>query len=324
MTLSRWATRISDAILDPTILLSFDRNGYRRHARSFAPGDLECSLRGRTFAITGANSGLGFATAKALAERDANVWMLCRSQERGEDALKRIRDAHPEATLSLVRLDLASPESVSTLEQRLPDGPLDGLIHNAGILPREYALSEWGIEATLATNLVAPFALTLSLLPRLEMGERARMIWVSSGGMYTQRLDVAKLDAPEQGFDGVIAYARTKRAMVVLAEELAERLKDKGIAVHSMHPGWADTPGVATSIPGFWKLTQAILRTPEEGADTLVWLAATDHAQDEPGLFWFDRKARSTHLLGKHEAQSERSALWTALHRWAQVETAFP
>ena len=132
-------------------------------------------------------------------------------------------------------------------------------------------------------------------MARLEAGEH--LIWVSSGGMYTQRLKVDALDAPEVGFDGVVAYARTKRAMVVVSEQLASRLTPKGIAVHAMHPGWADTPGVESSIPGFWKLTQAILRTPDEGADT-VWLVPRSGTRG-PGRFWFDRQARSPFLLGK-------------------------
>ena len=320
MNVKHWANRIGDALLDPTIFLSFDRHGFRRHASSFAAEDLEVSLSGRTFAITGANSGIGFATTKALALRGARVWMLCRSETRGAEALSLITREHPDADLTLITLDLADPKSVSSLDGRLPGGAIDGLIHNAGILPRDYSRGAWGLESTLATNLVAPFALTSCLLPRLRAGERSRIIWVSSGGMYTQRLVVEDLDTPQKGFDGVRAYARTKRAMVVLSELLAERLSDDGIAVHAMHPGWADTPGVESSIPGFWKLTKAILRSPEEGADTLVWLAATEHAHLQPGLFWFDRKARSTYLLGKRASEQERGRLWDALHRWARLD----
>lgn len=319
MGVARWANRLGNALLDPTIVLSFDRNGYRRHAKGFDRADLEVSLKGRSIAITGANSGIGLASAQALAERGASVWMLCRSEGRAERAAERIRARVPDASLHIVRLDLADPQSVESVDERLPDGPLDVLIHNAGILPRTYASSAWGLEQTLATNLVAPFALTQKLMARLEAGERARIIWVSSGGMYTQRLKVDALDAPEVGFDGVVAYARTKRAMVVVSEQLASRLTPKGIAVHAMHPGWADTPGVESSIPGFWKLTQAILRTPEEGADTVVWLAASDRAQGDSGRFWFDRQARSPFLLGKRASPEERSRLWEAMHQWARL-----
>ena len=319
MGVARWANRFTNALLDPTIVLSFDRHGFRRHARGFDPADLEVSLTGRRIAITGANSGIGFASARALAGLGASVWMLCRSVERGQEALSLIKEEHPEADLRLVACDLACPESVQSVDERLPEGALDVLIQNAGILPRSYEESAWGVEQTLATNLVAPFALTKVLLPRLKAGERARIIWVSSGGMYTQRLDVDALDAPERGFDGVVAYARTKRAMVVLSEQLSERLAPCGVVSHAMHPGWADTPGVASSIPGFHKVTRAILRSSAEGADTLVWLAATDHAQARPGRFWFDRQARSPYLLGKRASLEERARLWQRLHTWARL-----
>jgi len=319
MTLARWSRRVGDALLDPTIVLSFDRTGYRRHAKDFDPEDLAQSLKGRVIAVTGANSGIGFATSRALAQRGATLWMLCRSEERGREAAGRITAEFPDSELHVVTLDLACPESVSSVLSRVPKGALDVLIHNAGVLPRTYEETDWGLELTLATNLVAPFRLTFELLPRLEAGARARVIWVSSGGMYTQRLEVDRLTAREEGFDGVIAYARGKRAMVVLSEQLSERLEPRGIAVHAMHPGWADTPGVESSIPGFWKLTQRILRTPEEGADTVVWLAACDKAQGQSGRFWFDRKARSTHLLGKRATAAERDRLWERLHHWAQM-----
>jgi dehydrogenase/reductase SDR family protein 12 len=322
MNLSQWSSRLGDALLDPTIVLSFDRTGYQRHAKAFDPRDLAPSLRGRVIAVTGANAGIGFATTRALAARGATLWMLCRSEARGRDAAARIASEFPDSSLHVVPLDLAEPESVSTVLSRAPEGPLDVLVHNAGVLPRTYEETAWGLERTLATNLVAPFRLTSELLPRLELGSQARMIWVSSGGMYTQRLEVDALTPREEGFDGVTAYARTKRAMVVLSEQLSERLKGRGIAVHAMHPGWADTPGVESSIPGFWKLTQKILRSPAEGADTVIWLAACDKAQDQSGRFWFDRKARSTHLFGKRAAPGERERLWDALHRWGQMSEA--
>ena len=215
---------------------------------------------------------------------------------------------------------MSSLDSVRTLCADLPVDSIDILVQNAGVLPDGRQDSPDGLELTLATNLVGPFALAAGLLDRLKRGKRARMIWVSSGGMYAQKLDVADLADPPGDFDGVAAYARTKRAMVVLSEQMADRLAPQGIAVHCMHPGWADTPGVQTQIPGFWKVTRSILRTSEEGADTVVWLAACDRAQDAPGRFWFDRMARSTYLLpGKRETPEERELLWTRLHEWSQV-----
>jgi len=310
-----------NVLLDPSIVFSFDRTGYLRHSVGFDQDDLEVDLSGRVVAITGANSGIGFATAEALAQRGARVLMLCRDPGRAAAAAERIRSVCAGADLCIVDLDLSNPDSVQSIDERLPVGCIDVLVHNAGVLPRAYSATPWGLELTLATNLVAPFSLTAQLLPRLPQGGRSRIIWVSSGGMYSQRLQVDELDAPEQGFDGVAAYARTKRAMVVLAEQLAEQLAPLQIAVHSMHPGWAETPGVRSSMPSFWRMTRWILRNPAQGADSVVWLAACDKAQEQTGRFWFDRKSRSPYLVpGKREPVSERELLWRQLHSWAKLE----
>jgi hypothetical protein len=128
--------------------------------------------------------------------------------------------------------------------------------------------------------------------------------------MYTQRLSLDDCEWRRRPYDGVAAYAQTKRMQVVLAELLAEELPDSRVTVSSMHPGWADTPAVQTSLPRFWKAMQRRLRTPAEGADTVIWLAASPAARGRSGLFWFDRHPRSPHLLPwTRESDTERRAL---------------
>lgn len=143
------------------------------------------------------------------------------------------------------------------------------------------------IRRLMLSSSTTPAAIAMST--RLCESHLPRVIWVSSGGMYTQRLRVDHLAKPPGEFDGVEAYAWTKRAMVVLSEQLAERLDSAEIAVHCMHSGWADTPGVQSSMPGFWRVTRGILGTAEQGADTVIWLAICDRAQVDSGRFWFDR-----------------------------------
>ena len=156
-------------------------------------------------------------------------------------------------------------------------------------------------------------------MPRLLKVQDARVINVSSGGMYTQKLRVRDLEASgPEGFDGVTAYARTKRALVVLTELWAERHRDTSVTFSSMHPGWADTPGVRTSLPRFHAVTRRILRTADEGADTVVWLAAASRVTGRSGLFWFDRQVQPTQLLPfTREDAAERARLWEACQRWA-------
>ena len=131
------------------------------------------------------------------------------------------------------------------------------------------------------------------------------MIVVASGGMYTEPLDVDALDAAPATYDGTNAYARCKRAQVVLAEEWTRQLLDIGITVNAMHPGWADTPGLRTALPGFTRVVGPLLRTPAEGADTIVWLAAAPDAAEISGLFFLDRRARAKHRLRRTRRPDE-------------------
>jgi hypothetical protein len=141
--------------------------------------------------------------------------------------------------------------------------------------------------------------------------------------MYTQRLSVDDACWCARPWDGVRAYAQTKRMQVVLARLLAGHWEGVGITCHAMHPGWADTPSVRTSLPRFWTITRPILRTPEQGADTVVWLAVARGAARRSGLFWFDRAPRSPHLLPfTRETEEERQRLWRLVHELADRPAA--
>ena len=310
--------RVADAVLDPSIVFSFDQTGFLRHRLSFREDDLKRDLSGRRCLVTGGNSGLGRAVAEGLAARGATVWVASRDIERSKFTCDEIRRATGNLDVAAYSVDLSDMRSVDNLVAALPSGPIDVLVNNAGVLLGEQRYTAEGVEHTLAANLLGHLRLTAALVPRLREGARARVIWVSSGGMYAKRLSVHDLKTPQEPFDGVAVYAQTKRAMVTLSRLLADRLAPLGIAVHSMHPGWAATPGVQQSLPVFWRLTRPILRTPEAGADTVLWLAVCDEAMDQSGRFWFDRQPRSEHLLARtrHGLQEER-VLWAALHEWA-------
>ena len=327
--------RVLNRLLDGSIFFSFDRSGFERHHRRFRHEDLEVDLAGRSLLVTGANSGLGRATARALAALGGEVWMLCRSETRGRTAQQQIRDeirgaagheaarkaAGAEPKLHLELVDLADLGSIRRLAARFADRPVDVLVHNAGLLPLERQTTGDGLELTVALHLVGPLLLTRLLLPRLRRSPDARVLTVSSGGMYGVRLDVDEMLAPQVPYDGVKAYARTKRAQVVLNELLAERLAPAGIACNAMHPGWAATPGVERSLPRFQRLLGNRLRTSEQGADTIVWLAACRDAGFPTGRFWFDRRQVTTHLLPwTRERPAERRKLWSTCCRLAGVD----
>ncbi|HBP22469.1 MAG TPA: dehydrogenase [Planctomycetes bacterium] len=302
-------------LLDASVVFSFDASGFRRHARAFDPADLEVDLSGRVCLVTGANSGIGRATARELALRNATVLLLCRNPERGQRAEDELRAETGSESIRFHQLDLSDLVDVRRYAAETAPERIDVLIHNAGLLPLERQLSPQGHEITLATHVLGPLLLSQLLRERLASGaRRGRIVWVSSGGMYTQALSLRDVQWEERDYDGVVAYAQTKRMQVVLAELLAERWPE--LAVNSMHPGWADSPGVERSLPTFHKLLGKRLRTPAQGADTVVWLAVADAAEARSGEFFFDREARSPYLLGKQESPERRRELWDACQRW--------
>lgn len=297
--------------MDRTIGPGYSRLGFeaRRH---FWPADPPANaLEGRVALVTGANSGLGKATARGLAELGATVHLVVRDTARGEKAKAEILAAVPGADLVVDRCDISDLDDVRAFGEGFA-GPVDVVVHNAGVLPPKRTETAQGHEVAFATGVLGPFLLTELLSPALKKSADGRVVFVSSGGMYSQPL---RMDDPEYRkgeFSGAKAYSRVKRMQVVLAELWAERLGVDGVVVHSMHPGWADTPGVTTSLPRFHRLMKPLLRTAEQGADTVVWLTASAEAGRENGKFWHDRRTRTTHYLpGSSESEVDRRALWT-------------
>jgi hypothetical protein len=138
--------------------------------------------------------------------------------------------------------------------------------------------------------------------------------------MYSQKIQVDDLQSLKGSYSGSVAYARAKRGLMIMTEEWAKRWEDDGIAVNAMHPGWADTPGVETALPGFYRITRRFLRTPEEGADTIVWLAASTEAGKVTGEFWLDREQHPSHISRRtRETPDERETLVKTLEELAQT-----
>lgn len=313
-----------DRVLDRTVVLGYSRLGYAIRRRRWAEGDPRPgALEGRTALVTGGGSGLGEATVLGLARLGARVHVLVRSPERAAHAVARIeqqlRDEGRVAELRVERCDVSDPEAVDAFADDFCAGEdsqaeLDVLVHNAGVMPPERTESVDGHELSVATHVLGPIRLTERLLPALRRSERgARVVFVASGGMYTQPLPVGDPEFEHGTYRGAVAYARSKRMQVELAPILDRRWSPERISTSVMHPGWADTPGLARSLPAFRASTRLLLRTPEAGADTAVWLAATDPAPPS-GAFWHDRRQRPTsYRAATHPDPSETEELW----RWA-------
>jgi len=317
-----------DIALEVSVAGSFSRAGYATRSRLEhweAPGDLS----GRVAIVTGASSGIGRAAALELARLGATVWLVGRDPSRTEAAAREARDLGAGAPVTPVVLDVTDAVAVQGLAARVTAAHerLDVLVHAAGALYPTYRSTPDGGELTVATAVLAPFRLTWLLSPLLRRSGDANIVTVSSGGMYTQGFDLGRLEMPPDHYRGTTAYARAKRAQVVLSHEWARRWGPYGVASYASHPGWVDTPGVASGLPAFARLGP-LLRTPAEGADTVVWLAAG--AARRPGVsgpltegFFHDRHRRGEHHLpwtARGRTGAEGRALWD----WCASRTGRP
>ncbi|GAA2066858.1 SDR family NAD(P)-dependent oxidoreductase [Williamsia deligens] len=317
-----------DALLDRLVVPGYSRIGSSVRRRFWAP-DPEPFAERTDIVVTGGSSGLGAATAVGLTRLGARVHLVGRSADRLEESARRIRDRVPGADLVIRPCDISDLDAVRGLAADLTTDldSLHAVVHSAGVMPPERTLSAQGHESAFATHVLGPVALTVGLLPLLR--DDSRVVFVSSGGMYPVPLRDTDFEYEKGDYSGLTAYARTKRMQVVVAEQLAERITgdrspvtESAPVVHSMHPGWADTPGVTDSIPGFAKVVGPILRTDTDGADTIVWLCAAPEAARSTGLFWHDRAPRPTHYPSwRRDDPAARDALW---HRIVEATSIDP
>jgi NAD(P)-dependent dehydrogenase (short-subunit alcohol dehydrogenase family) len=272
--------------LDRSVVFSFDRTGFRRHRRGFLTV-VPRALGGASL-ITGGTAGIGLAIARGLAEAGSRPLLWGRNEDKGRDAERAIPGS------AFTSVDLGDLPAVSRAAWAV-EGPLDAVVLNAGAMPLERRLTAQGHELMWASQVLGHLLLLRVLHSRGLLGEGTRVVWVSSGGMYLQRLDLRDLTF-EARYERHSVYANAKRAQVMLARHLAERWPETWMA--SMHPGWVDTEAVQHSMPVFRAITRPILRTAEEGADTVVWLGVHEDVGPS-GRFWFDRSEQPEHTVAR-------------------------
>ncbi len=325
-------SRAVDTVLDATVVPGFSAIGPRLRRRTEGWTPLDAYDRtGRTMLVTGVTSGIGRAAAHQLAADGARVLLLGRDAARTETVRAEIGAATGNRELEVLVADMAEPDHVraaAAAALALTDR-LDGVLHNAGALSDRRTENSVGVETTVAAQVVGPFLMTALLLDALRAdGERGpgRVVTMSSGGMYASRLSVGGLQMTAHDYKGGEQYARAKRAQVTLNEMWAERIDPAGerVVFHTVHPGWAATPGVSTALPTFERVLRPVLRTPAEGADTAVWLLADD---TEPlastGGFWHDRHRRGIHRLPstrRSDTPTRRQQLWDAVADLAGID----
>jgi len=270
----------------------FSTIGYRR-ALAGQPA-LNPDFAGQTWLVTGATDGIGRVIALTANRCGARVLAAGRSPEK-LGALKKAAEK-PTRLVPLVA-DLSLLAQIRRLPARrsVQTRSIDVLVNNVGVLLNTHEMTEEGFETSFATNLLGPFVLTEALYDAGQLEAGGVVITVSSGGMYGSPLKLEPMNCLDpESFDGMAAYAMHKRAQVVLTRWWNDHWAGKPSA-HVMHPGWVDTAGVRTSLPGFRRTLKAVLRTPEQGADTALWLATKRPAPLPEGGIWLDRTVQPEH-----------------------------
>jgi NAD(P)-dependent dehydrogenase (short-subunit alcohol dehydrogenase family) len=285
---------------------------------------IQADLSGKTCLVTGASAGIGRAAARALAGLGARVVMAVRDPEKGARARREILEAFPAAEAEVLRVDLARQDSIRAFARDvLARHPrIDVLVNNAGTWSERRRKSPDGVELTWATNVLGRFLLTDLLLPAVRAAGRARVVNVASrlaGG-----LDLSDVQLEHRRYTGQAAYAQSKQADRMLTWALARRLAGSGVTANAMTPGFVAT-GIFAQGGGplrfaLWLYSRVAAKKPAEGADTLVWLAASPEVEGRTGLFWADRQEQ--HCPFRDEAAEED--LWRVCERMTGVGARGP
>jgi NAD(P)-dependent dehydrogenase (short-subunit alcohol dehydrogenase family) len=279
---------------------------------------VRADLSGKTCLVTGASAGIGKATARGLARLGARVILAVRNPEKGEAARREILTSTGNTRLELAQVDLASQRSIRAFARELTSRAprLDVLVNNAGVWRSRRQAGPDGIELTWATNVLGYFLTTELLLPLLTLSGEARIVNVASE--LAHGLDLADVQYQRRPYAGRDAYAQSKQADRILTWALARRLASSGVTANALHPGFVASEIFAKG-GGFLGLAASLYsklgaRSPDEGADTAVYLAASPEVAGRSGRFWVKRPERPCRF---HDEQTEE-ALW----RLCQAMTA--
>uniref|UniRef100_A0A8C9SV97 Dehydrogenase/reductase 12-like a n=1 Tax=Scleropages formosus TaxID=113540 RepID=A0A8C9SV97_SCLFO len=298
------------------------QSSFESAAKRFVEKDLDVSVAGRSFMITGASSGIGKAVATAIAKRGGTIHMVCRNKDKAEEARAEIVKETGNKEIYIHILDFTETRKVWEFAEAFKKKfrSLNVLINNAGSMLTQREVNTEGLEKNFACNTLAPYILTKSLVPLLEKSGDPRVIMVSSGIMLVKKLRIGDLQSQRGRFDGTMVYAQHKRQLVVMTEQLAKAHANIHFSV--MHPGWVDTPAAAEAMPDFYQSMKNKLRTPEQGADTVVWLAVSEASAAKPsGRFFQDRKMIPTHLplAWTHSSLEQKERFMTLLEELAKA-----
>ena len=284
-------TLLGIALFYGRFLPSFTKLGYLVRQRSWPPA--VSGLGGQTWLITGASGGIGYAAGRLAQARGAAVIAVARNQKK---LAANQKDIDAPAWVSK-QCDLSLRGEIDQLVRQLirEKRRVDVLVNNVGVMLHKFSQTSEGVETMFATNLLNHYYLTERLLAAEILHRDSTVINVTSGGLYMAPLRVESLNCLSASeHDGVRLYALQKRAQTVMNNHWQKRHGKTGPRFYAMHPGWVDTQGVRDSLPRFRRCLRPLLRTPEQGADTMLWLAHQRPRQQE--ALWFDRKPKPLHV----------------------------
>jgi NAD(P)-dependent dehydrogenase (short-subunit alcohol dehydrogenase family) len=282
---------------------------------------MELTMNGKTVVITGGTSGIGRIAAEKLAGMGARIVLVARDQARGEAALVRLREIRPGGAHRVYYADLSHLAEMKQVGHELAaeEPRVDVLINNAGALFTRRQVTKDGLEMTFATNHLSYFVLTELLRERLAASAPARVVNTSSNAHKGSKLDFDDLQM-EKSYRGFRAYGRSKLCNILFTRELARRLAGSGVTANSLHPGFVNTrfgdqnQGFGSRVFGFLK---RFALTPEQGAETIVYLASSDVPAVVSGEYFYKCQVTPP----SREAQDDNAArrLWQESERLAGV-----
>lgn len=279
-------------------------------------------LTGKHVLLTGGTEGIGKAAAAALAALGPTLVLVGRNPEKTERVAAELRERTGNPAVETILADLSLRAGVRAVVDayHTRHDRLDVLINNAGAIFLDHALTADGIERTFALDHLSYFSLTLGLLDLLRGTPGARVVSTASGAHRGGRLILDTVLTRPDGSAGFAAYGDAKLANILFTRELARRLADTGQVANCFHPGWVST-GFGLNNAGLlgWAIgwsAPLLARTPEQGADTLIWLASAPEAGGSTGEYFKDRRPTSRSALARNDVLAaelwERSLSWSA------------
>ncbi|WP_287582981.1 SDR family oxidoreductase [Candidatus Borrarchaeum sp.] len=276
-------------------------------------------MNGKICMITGANSGIGKATALGLAEMDATVIMVCRNQKWGKDAREEIREKTGNQSVDLLIADLSSQKAMIQLvaDFKSKYQNLHVLINNAGVLLQNRSVTIDGIETTFAVNFLAPFLLTHLLLDTIKASAPARIINVSSATHTWSHLNLDDLQN-ENRYDAWTAYSQSKLALILFTYELAKRLKHTNVTVNCLHPGVIDT-NIGSTTHVEHQISSKSFNKLRRGAETSIFLATSPDVENVTGKYFIRKKVAKSSTESYDEVIAQK--LWDISVELTQLDS---